>query len=195
MNNALANNKKYVQLLATGKELFWKHGFKKVTIEEICKKAGVSKVTYYRYFQNKIELAKLVVDQAIDQGVADFKMVMEEKTTATEKIKKMILMKAEGTNDISVDFLQDFYNNPELGLSSYIEEKTALAWQTVIKVFKIAQEKGLFRKDFKPEFLFMLSQKMIDLTSDKNLLQLYRSPQDLILEMTNMITYGILPHE
>jgi len=47
------SNPKREQILTTGKELFWKFGFKRVTIEEICKEAGVSKMTYYKFFTTK----------------------------------------------------------------------------------------------------------------------------------------------
>jgi AcrR family transcriptional regulator len=37
------------QIEHKARELFWKHGFKKVTIDEICKKANVSRKTYYTF--------------------------------------------------------------------------------------------------------------------------------------------------
>ena len=46
-------NIKYNQILTKGKELFWKYGIKRVAIEEICKQAHVSKMTFYKYFKNK----------------------------------------------------------------------------------------------------------------------------------------------
>ena len=53
---SVTSSPKKEQILKTGKELFWKYGFKLVTIEEICKEAGVSKMTYYKYFTNKITI-------------------------------------------------------------------------------------------------------------------------------------------
>jgi AcrR family transcriptional regulator len=55
-------SKKYESILITGHDLFWKFGFKRVTIDEICKKAEVSKMTFYKYFTDKIDLAKKVFD-------------------------------------------------------------------------------------------------------------------------------------
>ncbi|WP_372931944.1 TetR/AcrR family transcriptional regulator, partial [Mariniphaga sediminis] len=53
-------SKKYLEIMKTARELFWKHGFRRVTIQEICEKAGVSKMTFYKHFPNKIDLAKTV---------------------------------------------------------------------------------------------------------------------------------------
>jgi AcrR family transcriptional regulator len=189
------DNDKNDQLLDAARELFWKYGFKKVSVEEISRHCGVSKMTFYRYYKNKLEIAKAVFDREVEKGIRLFKEIICEECSAAEKIRKMLQVKLEGTNDISQEFLQDFYNNPELGLKGYIEEKSIKAWTEMMKDFKYAQEKGWFRKDFKPEFLLMLSQKFVEMIADEKVLQLYNSPQDLIMEMTNMISYGISPHD
>lgn len=53
-------NKKYKALLEAGKKLFCKHGFRRVTIDEICREAGASKMTFYKWFDNKTEFAKTI---------------------------------------------------------------------------------------------------------------------------------------
>jgi hypothetical protein len=88
-----------------------------------------------------------------------------------------------------------FYSNPELGLSLYIEKRTKEMWFGIIEDFKNAQKKGIFRKDFKPEILLLLSGKMIEMVKDENVLKLYDRPEDLVMEITNLITYGISPKE
>ena len=49
---------KHKKLIQTGKALFFKYGIKKVSVAEICKEAGVSKMTFYKHYANKGELAK-----------------------------------------------------------------------------------------------------------------------------------------
>jgi len=194
MENKL-QHKKYHDLLQTARELFWKHGFRRVSVEEICKKAGVSKMTYYRFFPNKLELAKTVFDNVVDEGVKQFKNIMAEKSSSSEKIKKLIRMKLDGTNEISQEFLVDFYSCPELGLTSYIEEKTRNVWAVLMEDFRQAQQKGQFRSDMKPEFYFYMAQKLGEIYNDKKLSALYHSPHELIMELVNFFMYGISPHE
>ncbi len=191
----IAKTKKYIDILLTAKELFWKFGFKKVTIEEVCQKAGVSKMTFYRYFSNKLELAKAVFDMVIDKSIVDFKSLMSEDIPASEKMKRMLQMKFEGTNDISKEFLMDFYNNPELEVSTYIKQRTNEVWLEIIEDFKKGQREGWLRSDFKPEIILIMSQKIMELMNDENVLRLYNSPQELVMEISSFFTYGIAPHK
>ncbi len=188
-------SKKHKDILHTSKELFWKYGFKRVTIEEICEKANVSKMTFYRFYPNKLELAKSVFDMVIDNSIKDFKTLMKQDIPASEKVKGMLQMKFEGTNDISKEFLVDFYNNPDTEVSGYIEKRTREVWSEIIEDFKKGQHEGWLRKDFKPEIILIFSQKIMELIKDENILKLYNTPQDLIMEIANLFTYGITPHK
>ncbi|MEX1241827.1 MAG: TetR/AcrR family transcriptional regulator [Cyclobacteriaceae bacterium] len=191
----LRNNRKYQKILATARDLFWKHGFKRVSIEELCRKAEVSKMTFYKFFPNKIELAKAVFDHEVQEGLKRFKNIVREDAPAQEKIRKIVEMKAEGTNNISKEFLQDFYSDRELGLREYVEKSTREAWTELLKDFKHAQERGSFRGNMKPELLFYISQKMGELVTDETLLKMYSSPQELVLELTNLMAFGISPRD
>ncbi len=186
----------YLNLLDTARELFWKYGFRRVSIEEICSKAGTSKMTFYRFFENKIEIAKAVYEREISRSQKAFKNLLEttELTTA-DKIRKMIQMKIDGTHDISKEFLQDFYTNTDIGLKEYIETETWKAWKNVVDDFKEAQKKGIFRNDFKPELFFLMAQNVFQILNDKSVTELYNSPTELIMDVTNLMVYGIIPHD
>lgn len=189
-------NKKYRALLEKARELFWKHGVRRVSVEEICREAGVSKMTFYRYFPNKIELAKAVFDEAVEEGLRSYKEIFDDRsTTPAEKMKALLRLKLEGTNDVSREFLMDFYSNPELGLKDYIEEKTRSVWIEVLEYFREAQRTGVMRSDFKPELILFLGHKMKEMITDENLLGLYGSPQELVMELTNFTIYGIVPRD
>ncbi len=183
------------KLLETGRNLFWKHGFRRVSVDEICREAEVSKMTFYRCFENKIDLAKKIYTKIVNQGIIKFNAIMAEDIPSAEKLKRIITLKMEGTDEISREFITDFYTSNDTGLKSFVEELTRESWDEVINRFRIAQEKGWFRKDFKPEFLLYITQHLIPMVTDENLLSLYDSPQDLIMEFANFFTYGIAPHE
>ena len=54
-------SKKKLQIVETAKDLFMRYGIRRVTIDEICRTAGASKMTFYKYFSNKIALLKEIL--------------------------------------------------------------------------------------------------------------------------------------
>ncbi|HKK81807.1 MAG TPA: TetR/AcrR family transcriptional regulator, partial [Prolixibacteraceae bacterium] len=105
------NNKKYNDIIEAAQKLFWKFGFKKVTIEEICREGNVSKMTFYKYFDNKVDVAKRVLDKVIGSASGQFKKLKNEAESAPELMEGMLKMKKEGVHDISKEFLADFYTD------------------------------------------------------------------------------------
>ena len=67
------NSPKREQLLTTASDLFWKYGMKRVPIEEICKEANVSKMTFYKYFKNKNDLAKTIIDKMHEDAIQKYR--------------------------------------------------------------------------------------------------------------------------
>ena len=187
-------NKKYSDILETARVLFWKYGFKRVSIEEICREAKTSKMTFYKFFPNKLDLAKAVFDSVVDKSVKQFKIHLDEAKTASELLANMLQMKRDGIHDISKEFVTDFYANPELGLKDYINEKTQQVWHEMVGDFKLAQERGLFRKDLNIEFFLYFTRKFSDYLDDPYMNQLFPNPQDLVMELTRMSAYGISPY-
>lgn len=173
------------------RELFWKHGFKRVSVEEVCEKAGISKMTFYRFFPNKIELAKSVFEKVSAESVAAFREIIHDEIAPEEKMKRILFMKHEGTSQISNEFLMDFYTSKELGLKEFVEQKTAESWGMILADFRTAQLHGIFRKDLKPEFLLFITQKLTESFNDPALMQMYDTPHDLVMEFAKLFMYGI----
>jgi AcrR family transcriptional regulator len=188
------NNVKYQDLLKTAHDLFWKHGIKRVSIQEICREANVSKMTFYRFFENKIELAKQVLKDMFDEGVEKYRMLMEEDIPFEEKVKKQILAKFEGTREISSELIKDIYTDKKWGLHDYWEERRQEMLAEVMNDYKHAQEQGWIRQDINLQFILYFNSKVAEWIYDPVLNSMYDSNQDIIMEITNMFFYGIFPN-
>ena len=180
-------------ILSAARTLFWKHGFRRVSVEEICGKAGISKMTFYRYFENKIDLAKTVFINAANEGYDTLRRILDSNTSPEEKINKILYLKFEGTNDISEEFLRDFYTYNESGLGEFVKSVTDEIWQKIIDDFKVAQKDGIFRDDFSFEHFFYISRKISDSFYDHDFAVLFPSPQEMIMETARLLMYGIAP--
>jgi AcrR family transcriptional regulator len=182
-------------LIETGHELFWKFGFWRVSVGEICKKAGISKMTFYRYFDNKTELAKRVLKKVVDEGTVKFREILTDGDTISGKMQRIIRLKMEGTNDISREFVEDVYNDTGSEIQQFMIKLTTDTWMGVIEEFRDAQKRGIFRQDFKPEILLAMSRGITEMVANPQLNALYSSTQEMIVEIVNLMTYGIAPRD
>ena len=183
------------QIMDAGKKLFWKYGFKRVTVEEICADAGVSKMTYYKYFSNKMELAKAIMKKTVDETLDRYKKIMRSDIPFTEKVELQLQMKMEGTVDISSEFMDDLMIHGEPELMGYMSEMTQKVLAIVHTDYVSAQEKGEIRKDVKPEFIIYFLNHIYDMLKDEALLKMYKDPNELAMELTRFFFYGVIKRD
>ncbi|SRR6056297_3655730 len=186
-------NPKFRQIVKTAKDLFWKHGMSRITVEEICEKSGVSKMTFYKHFSNKTELAKHILQELFDEGIQVYREIMESNKPYVEKVKAIIQMKMDFTKEISQEFINDLYKGDDPELQEMIEKYVSRNMEMILKDFKKAQKEGNIRKDINPHFLVYMMNKTIDFSTDEQLIKLYSTPQEMINEFVRFFYYGIMP--
>ena len=185
-------NAKCQDILNAAKTMFWKYGIKRVSVQEICKEAGASKMTFYRFFDNKLDLAKTLLDIIFDKGLNEYKEIMAMDIPFAEKVQRTLLAKFRNSQDISQEFITDIYKNQELGLIEYVTERGNAMINLVLDDYEQAQKDGFVRADIKREFIAYQIQKMRAMMLDEQLIALYKNPQELTMELTNFFFYGIL---
>ena len=188
-------NLKREQILKTGKDLFWKFGFKRVTIEEICKKAGVSKMTYYKFFTNKIELVKILMNDILRVSMDKYKLIMASDIPYPEKVVALIHLKKDQIEHMSSEFFKDYVQSDDPEMISYLQQLSGESMQMFTDDFRKAQENGDIRNDLKIEFIMYIMNHLVEMAQEDTLLNMYEEPQDLVMEITNFLFYGILNRE
>jgi len=188
-------NPKQDQILKSGKDLFWKHGFKRVSIEEICREAGVSKMTFYKYFPNKPVLATTILDGIFEDSYIKIRKLGEEHVSPAQTLEKIMQLKFEGSLGISEEFIKDLYANPDPELKNYIETKTSEVFEEVIALYERGKKDGWVRKDLNIPFMIRFTRSSMDILTKEDLMPYFNNYQEMILEVTRLFIYGIAPHE
>lgn len=185
-------NKSQEAILQAGKSLFWKYGVKRVSVEEISKEAGISKMTFYRHFKNKNEVIEKIMKRLFEWGLEEYQSVMRQEIPFAQKIEQIILKKFENTQDVSQEFIKDMYINGNEDIQKMITEYTV----TTLNEFKNdlieAQKKGWIRKDIKIELIMKMRDVMTGAIQDDGLMALYQNPQEAIVEITRFFFYGMM---
>ena len=77
-------NQKLQQIYSTAKSLFMRYGFKRVSVEEICREANVSKMTFYKHFSNKFDLLRFILEQMVSDSFAEYREILEQDIPYSE---------------------------------------------------------------------------------------------------------------
>ncbi|NOY60324.1 MAG: TetR/AcrR family transcriptional regulator [Calditrichaeota bacterium] len=185
-------NTKFQTVIRTSKDLFYRYGIRRVTIGEICQKANVSKMTFYKFFSNKMDLVKYLLNKIFDQGIADYNAIMAQHIPFREKVEKVIQLKMEQTESLSQEFLQELMQNPDPSIAEIMDVKRKQTFQIIMDSLVKAQKNGDLRKEIKPEFIMYMLNHLIEMTNDERLNAIFANPQEMSVELTSFFFYGIL---
>ena len=181
------------QIEQKAKELFWKHGFKKVTIDEICKKANVSRKTYYTIYENKNALVLFILNETIENMKSENLKVIESDISFGEKMGIMLDRKLKFSESISLEFIADLYS-PEAGeVHDYFQKFMKETVEVSREFFKLAQEKGEMNPNLNLDFIMWIIQKLGELCSLPELIAMFPNAESMTKQVSEYALYGIMP--
>jgi AcrR family transcriptional regulator len=150
------------ELLAAALEQFVERGYAATRLEDVAKRAGVSKGTLYLYFANKEELFKAVVRENIVATIGEAEQDAAAFDGPSGELLGALLMKwwteicATPLGGITKLMLAEGNNFPELALF-YNEEVVARGSNLFTRVL----ERGVARGEFRPVDPQVMTQVLI----------------------------------
>lgn len=181
------------QLEHTAKELFWKHGFKKVTIDEICKKAGVSRKSFYTFYENKIALVQFIIEQEMDQAYQFYSKIASSNIPFALKIEQLFSYKYEFSATISMEFISDFYHPDSAELLQFFQQATQRSMLMMRQLFTDAQATGEMNPTISLDYVMWLMQKTVEYCGSDELMAFFPNADALTRQVTQSLIYGIMP--
>lgn len=144
---------KQKRILAAAQDLFGHHGFKRVAIDEIAKKAGVSKGTVYNFAESKDELYFKVVEEELQAWVAECGSRIDTKKSADQLLVENGLYSFNYL-DSKPTLRQLLIDDLDHSLSLWVEKLNHIRAQCASNcsvILRMGQEQGLFRDDLAVE--------------------------------------------
>jgi AcrR family transcriptional regulator len=184
-------SKKKQQIVQTAAALFARHGFRRVTVEEICRTAGASKMTFYKYFPNKLELLRYIWNEMIEAGYEKLYELDARDIPFREKMQAIIDYKIELGSKMSREYIDELLGGaPEI--QNLWKEIQAKSYGLFADFVTKAQRRGDIRK-MRLEFFMAVLNKLHELVQDEQLRSIYPDHSDFIREVNNLFFFGILP--
>jgi len=144
------------RILEEARELFFRYGFSKVTMDEAAEKLGMSKKTLYKHFSSKEDLLEAVTEDHLQECDQDMHTLCSRKGQGPlEKFRGLM------------DYLASLYGKMSDALVHDLRKSAPDIWKRVeatrrdhiynefSALVKEGRQKGIFRKDV-DERLFLL---------------------------------------
>jgi AcrR family transcriptional regulator len=179
----MKKSKKRTQIIKTATDLFSRFGTKRVTVEEICKTAEVSKVTFYKYFKNKMDLTRQIRDELVEIGFSKFDEISALDIPYPEKIELMTRWRIEFFSQMKHEFIHELFTLDEI-----VEEVK----RRYLKNITHAQNKGEIRADLSPEFIWLVSEKLTEIVRDENWKTVFSDYGEFQKQMRALFFFGLL---
>lgn len=117
---------KQAHLLQTAEALFRLHGIRRVTVEEVCSKAGVSKVTFYKYFANRNALALVVIKNMIARSRAEtHALLYNTELPFSHRFKAMLALKHRLIDSWGSALIEDLMTRPSPEILALLQVEQA----------------------------------------------------------------------
>jgi AcrR family transcriptional regulator len=170
-------------ILQSGETLFIKHGMRRVTVEEICRQAGVSKPTFYKYFENKAALARRIDELWIEEALQQIDEIEKAEIPFPEKMKQVLAMKQDLAGRPGPEFLNDLIQ---------LDIDLSHAYKRVMLFLVEGQKSGNVRADISPELLMASFEILNNMQYDTRIRNLYVDAKTLAGDIFKLFNYGAL---
>ncbi len=150
------------ELLAAALDLFVERGYASTRLEDVARRAGVSKGTLYLYFTNKEELFKAVVRENIVPALGEAEDIISTYEGHSADLMRCVVLGwwerlgATKVSGIIKLVMAEAGNFPDLALF-YQDEVIARSTKMMVSMFERAME----RKEFRPINVNVLTQVLI----------------------------------
>jgi AcrR family transcriptional regulator len=179
-------------ILKTARTLFLRHGIRRVSVEEVCREAGVSKRTFYSRFGNKDDLALKVLGVLIEDSRQLLEKTLDADIPIEEKVRRIIALKSKMAAEASMDFYREIMSD-DSGPGRFARQKQR-EWDDRVRGFYAnAQARGQIRSDMSVDFLMFLLVRIRDLMEDPELQRIEPDFSRLVESVMKLFFYGLVP--
>jgi len=114
------------QILQAAQQLFQKHGYQKVTMDDVARAIGKGRSSLYYYYKNKDEVFDAVIDTELSDIIAEITRAVEQATTVQQKLRTFCItkIKISRKRKLFFDALEAGMNADEI--SQYAQKKQAV---------------------------------------------------------------------
>ena len=164
--------KKSSHLKNAARQLFIQHGIRRVSVEEICRTASVSKVTFYKYFANKTDIAGQIIQATLDEIMIKMQALINSEQSFQARLFAMLSLELEIAQELGENLLYELYETEVPEIQEILHKGMTEGSKMGVDFFLQGQKEGVINPNFSPEFFVYIMKLGDELYKDKYLKEL-----------------------
>jgi AcrR family transcriptional regulator len=177
------------QLIDSAQNLFCKHGIRRVTVEELCRTAEISKMTFYKYFTSKWDIGRAVIDNTFEKGLCYYNNMIQEDIPFAEKIEQILKITMVQINSFGAPFIEDL-TDKRSPLNTHFSAKQKAVSRLSINFLTNAKNEGYIKKEIKIPFLLYILDRTTEFFNDPELISLMPDTKERGYELASLFLFA-----
>ncbi len=192
----IPGSEKKKQIIREALVLYTMHGYRKTTIRDVCKKAGISTPSFYHYFPDKRELFVEAIEYVIEEWREEVAATVGKISDATERgvIMFEIFQKHHPRISEVIDYLATEASTGDPWAANRLKQVFSLLMEGVLKSTRTAIHRGVMR-DADPELMAYFFIKINEAATQRLALDNKYSAAEIMSFVADLIAFGLLTPE
>ncbi len=172
--------------------LFQAHGFRRVSIVDIAKRANVSQVSIYNHFNSKEELMREVIKKFLLDILADYGSLFKSERPFIKKLEYMIFRKEQVAAQFNGELMGPVvYNDPQL--MQFVDTVfKKMSRQIILDLVEEGRKQGYISKDLSNEAVLIYFELLNrGMQSGAGELSKIKFTPKLVREINSLVLYGL----
>ncbi|MCX8159364.1 MAG: TetR/AcrR family transcriptional regulator [Candidatus Saccharicenans sp.] len=185
------------RLLERSRELFFRYGYSRLSMDKLAEDLGVSKATLYRYFPDKEALLRAVMAETRAWVLSELQaIVRDERLSVRSRLTAYLQFISRFMSGLSRDFIRDLRQKlPELWQEMDVFRRQQV-FPLVSEVITAGVKNGEIKSDLDGRlFLEMFWYLVQEFMNPDWIISHDYSPSELLESIIDIIFYGIFVEE
>lgn len=144
-------DEKKLEIIERASMVYMKYGIKSVTMDDLARELGVSKKTIYKYFEDKNDLVRTIIELKTEMDKAICMNYKEHAENAIDDLVNMSKLVVEHMRNINPTVFYDLEKYHKDAWSIMEKHKWEFVHNMIIDNIKRGIEEGVYRPEITPE--------------------------------------------
>lgn len=172
-------------------ELFFENGFQATSIKDICQAADISRVTFYHYFKNKLDIIFAIRMDNIETYITDCAAILNSDQPFLDRVERYISFRVGHHKHMQKKLAADIIKlSPDS--EALFQRKIEYINQMFVEFILNGQRNGDVNSTLTSEKILFLFNIVVQTAQNEDMLRFYPSVSQMVQDLLDFFFFGII---